>query len=226
MLIPKGDGTWQLKPRTATDAVANHPTVTVAEARALPAGKTVAVRGIALNGWVTFGDASVHVKDATGSIRIVNLPTATIFAGDSVRIIGTVAIVNGQPVLVGVGSAILLAGVGVPAPPVVSTLVASTANTGALDAAQVEVTGTISVAAPDSVVVGDVLLTISDGTGNVVVRLDRDVGFANRHIRNGSAYPGAGRARARIHRDHVGHEAARAQRSDDRAVIRLQITDS
>jgi phage protein U len=174
LLVPTGTGSWQLKPRTTADINATHPTVTVQEARALPTGRTVYIFGIALNGWATFGDQSVHLRDGTGSIRILNLPTASIFAGDSIRILGTVSVNSGQPVLTGTASAVLLSGVGTGAPDSVTTAAAANAGGGARDADQLAVSGTVSAVSTDG---GDFLLTISDGSGDVVVRLDADVGF-------------------------------------------------
>jgi hypothetical protein len=173
LLVPTGTGTWEVKPRGATDVSSTHPTVTVAEARALPVGRTVYIRGIALNGWATFGDQSIHLRDGTGSIRTLNVPPAAIFSGDSIRVLGTISVNRGQPVLTGTGSAVLLAGVGTGAPDAVSTQAAASAS-GGRDAAQVAVSGTVSATSKDG---SDVLLTISDGSGNLVVRLDADVGF-------------------------------------------------
>jgi uncharacterized protein YdeI (BOF family) len=177
VLVPvAAAGPWQLRPRAAADVRGTHPTVTVAEARALPVGRTVQVVGIALSGWATFGDQTLHLRDGTGSIRIVQLPSAAIFAGDSVRILGTVAVRNGQPVLTGSSSSVLLAGVGTGAPDSVSTKTAAEAAGGSRDAGQVAVSGSVSavVVEPGT---SDILLTVSDGSGSLVVRLDRDVGF-------------------------------------------------
>jgi hypothetical protein len=174
VLVPATIGKWQLKPRAAADARATYPTVTVAEARSLPVGRTVYVIGVALSGWATFGDQTVHVRDATGAIRGVQMPSANIFVGDSIRILGTTAVRDGQPVLRGTSSAVLLAGVGAGIPDSVSTQAAATAQGGSRDAGQVAVSGTVNAVAVDG---SDSLLTVSDGTGDLVVRLDRDVGF-------------------------------------------------
>jgi hypothetical protein len=175
VLVPTGTGTWQLKPRAATDATATYPTVSVAEARSLEVGRTVYVRGHALNGWITFGDSTVHVADPTGAIRVLRLPATTLFAGDSIRVLGTVAVRNAQPVLIAGNAVVLQAGVGLPAPDSVTTAVAAGAEAGSRDAAQVAVSGTISASETNGA--GDLVLTIDDGFGPLFVVLDVDVGF-------------------------------------------------
>lgn len=174
VLVPTGSGTWQLKPRGAADVTATFPTVTIEAARGLTSGRTVYVHGIALNGWVTFGDASLHVIDMTGALRVVNLPSAAVFAGDSVRVLGTVGVHNGQPVLIGQGSAVLQSGIGLPVPDSISTAVAAVASGGARDAGQIAVSGTVSTV---QTVAGNQVLTIDDGSGALSVVLDADVGF-------------------------------------------------
>jgi hypothetical protein len=174
VLVPTGTGTWRLKPRAAADARASYPLVTLAQARALPTGKIVQVRAIALNGWSDFGDASVNLLDSTETIRVVNVPNAVIFRGDSVLVYGVAESFNGQPVLRGLpvppgpGPAVIRQGVGVPAPDSVSTGTARTADAGQRDADQVRVRGRISAVAQSGI---DVLLTVTDGTGDLIVRL-------------------------------------------------------
>ncbi|MEX0907489.1 MAG: hypothetical protein WD054_04085, partial [Gemmatimonadota bacterium] len=175
VLVPTTSGVWQLKPRGTTDAVATFPTATIAEARTLQPGETVYINGIALNAWVTFGDQTVHVADATGVIRVISVPQTSLLAGDSVRILGTAGMRNGQPVLDGSSAAVLLAGVGLPAVDSVTTAVAASAESGARDADQVAVSGVILAI---SSVGGNTVLSIDDGSGPLDVVLDSDVGFA------------------------------------------------
>src|SRR5690606_23254551 len=56
---------------------------TLAEARAMQAGDRVIVSGIALNASSAFGDSTLHLADATGSIRATRIRDA-VAAGDSV----------------------------------------------------------------------------------------------------------------------------------------------
>jgi hypothetical protein len=176
VLVPTGGGTWRLKPRSTADATATYPTVSVAEARGLQAGKTVYIEGIALNGWGTFGDQTIHVRDASDVIRTIGVPNTPVLAGDSIRILGVVAMRNGQPVLNATSASVLLSGVGLPAIDSVSTAVAASAQGGIRDADQVAVSGVIS--AVTNRPGGEVGLTIDDGSGSLTVVLDPDVGIA------------------------------------------------
>jgi hypothetical protein len=174
VLVPTGTGTWRVKPRGFADAVASYARATVAQARAMPAGKVVQIRAIALNGWSDFGDASVHIADATGTMRVIALPSAMIFRGDSVLIHGSVEMVNGQPMLRGLpvppgpGPSVLLQGASVTTPDSVSTGTARTANGGTRDADQVRVRGRISTIVTEG---ADMVITINDSSGDLLVRL-------------------------------------------------------
>jgi hypothetical protein len=89
--------------------------------------------------------------------------------------LGTVTVRNGQPVLIGNAAAVLQASVGLPAHDSVTTAVAASADGDDRDADQVAVSGTISAIETDAA--GDLVLTISDGSGDLRVVLDADVGF-------------------------------------------------
>jgi hypothetical protein len=180
-LVPTGTGRWQLKPAVAADARSEYPTVTIAQARQLPTGRQVYITGIALNGRHTYGDNSVHVKDATGALRITGVPSTTaVFMGDSVRILGTIALDRGQTIMTATSATVPLANVGVPAIDTASTRAASEARRsnlqpiGAMDADQMAVFGTITAIETDG---SDEVITIDDSTGKLIIRLDKDVGF-------------------------------------------------
>jgi hypothetical protein len=175
ILFPKeGSTEWQLKPRHSSDLVATVPEVKAAEIRGLAPGSLVAIRAIALNGLATFGDNSLHLADPSGAIRAVNVGSNFLFAGDSVRVLGIVGVREGQTVLTPARATVLGKST-VPPPALVSTQAAATANGGKLDAALVEVRS----AAIDSVasVGGDVALRVDDGSGRLVVLIDRDTGI-------------------------------------------------
>lgn len=152
-----------------------YPTVSVATARASAPGRSVVLEGVALNAWTAFGDSTVHVKDATGAIRAIRVQGTALAAGDSVRLIGTTAVHEGQPVLTAARATRLGAAVGVHPTDSISTALAASADGGSLDADQVRVGGSItgSQSAPN----GDLILTVDDGTGSVEVVLDAHVSF-------------------------------------------------
>ncbi|HSK18852.1 MAG TPA: OB-fold nucleic acid binding domain-containing protein [Longimicrobiales bacterium] len=165
---------------TAADTVVRviplgYPTVTVAAARALPAGRRVMVTGIALNTWTAFADSTVHLRDASGSIRAVRTSPSPLQAGDSIRIFGTTALDNGQAVLADASVRLLSPAVGVPAPDSVGTGVAATADGGARADGQVRIAGATIL--DTTSVAGDRVLGVDDGSGRLEVVLDRNVQF-------------------------------------------------
>jgi hypothetical protein len=180
VLIPLGTGRFQLKPRSPSDLALNFERVTIAQARRLPVGRRVMIEGLALYGWATFGDASVHIVDPTGSLRASAVAQAQLFEGDSVRLVGTLVIAGGQIQLNTVTPFVLARGRTLPPPTVVTTKVAASADSARLDAALVRV----DTAKIDSVAVvasgsgaGTVFLAVNDGSGSLIVELDPDVGI-------------------------------------------------
>jgi DNA/RNA endonuclease YhcR with UshA esterase domain len=176
VLVPLTSGRWQLKPRSTADFEVRIPTATIAAARALPPGQVIAIEGVALNAWATFGDGSVHMADSTGTIRVFEPSTSVIAAGDSLRFVGIIQLSSGQPILASADVTHRGLSHWVPNPIRVFSAVAATADGGALDATLVEVTGAVV----DSVktVASETHLIIDDGTGQVTVVLDRDTGIS------------------------------------------------
>lgn len=155
----------------------SYPHKTVAEARdrdSLPPGRKIFVEGIALNARSTFSDTTVHLEDRSGAaIRATKVGATPPFAiADSVRFLGKTNVRAGQPTLDLVTPIVFgqtLAGL-----PDADTLIAGIAAGaagGRLDAALVIVTNaTISDTAT---VLGDMRLTVSDGSGGLEVLLDK-----------------------------------------------------
>ncbi|MES2304394.1 MAG: hypothetical protein V4558_02765 [Gemmatimonadota bacterium] len=117
--------------------------VTIAQARALPVGRRVFIRGRVLSAMQFFRDSSSFIKDATGTIRITGSRhrpgRSGNNLGDSVSVFGTTGTRQGQPVLIDGLFASLGEG---PAPVSVPVTVAEANNAkgGTLDAALVSVT--------------------------------------------------------------------------------------
>ena len=99
VLVPSPTG-WRLRPRSSADVVITLPSPTIAQFRNLPLGTLVSLEGTALTGTTNFNDGTLHLADGSGSVRATGVPGSFIFAGDGVRIIGSVAALNGQPILV------------------------------------------------------------------------------------------------------------------------------
>jgi hypothetical protein len=176
ILFPKeGTAEWMLKPRVSLDLRVVIPSGTIAEVKNLPTGSLFAVTGIALNGLATFGDNTLFIRDSSGSLRVVNVTSAFIFAGDSVRVLGIVAVREGQVVLTSVTTTVLGKST-VPAPQLINTSVAATANGGRLDAALVEIRNAQVLAVTSPGLDGNLL--VNDGSGPVVIFIDRDTGIS------------------------------------------------
>jgi len=171
VLVPVNANTWQLKPRFNGDLDLTYPTVTIAEARRLQAGQTVYIEATALNALVAFSDRSVHLRDATGAIRALNVPTTpNLTAGTSVRMLGTISFQQGQPVLTAINEVITSGSGPSPVAVEVSVGAAANANGGALDAELVRVIGVTVTAVGDTIQVGD-------GSATVGVVIDPSTGI-------------------------------------------------
>ncbi|MCC7003269.1 MAG: hypothetical protein IT357_14010 [Gemmatimonadaceae bacterium] len=170
-----------LLPGDSADYVASlsYPSRTTAEARALAPGSTVFIRAIALHARTIFSDTTLHVIDTAGTIRVTRLqPSAVaIAAGDSLVLRGRVGERLGQRVLDG-AAVYAVAPTLIPSAPTITTQQAATGGTaGALDAALVRILNAQVV--DTSTVAGQFQMTMNDGSGAVVVILDRaaDLGF-------------------------------------------------
>jgi hypothetical protein len=173
-------GSWVLMPRSNSEisiGPLSYPTLPIAQARQAVPDTRLIVEGRALNAWGTFGEATVHVRDATGAIRAVRMPQINIAAGDSIRVVGTRTTDAGQPALDEVWSRVLRVAATLPAlvPDSVATAVAAHADNGRLDAGLLRVRGAIQATSftPE----GDLVLTVDDDSGPVRVLLHRNVPF-------------------------------------------------
>jgi len=157
--------------------IVTYPVRTLAQVRAMAAGTRVFVHGIALHGRTTFSDTTLHIVDPTGAMRSTRVRPTAAAAGDSIVVRATTADRLGQRVLDDVD--VFVVGPSfIPTGPVLTTGNAASAGAaGALDAAIVQlfdvlVTDTATVA-------GNVEMKVTDGSGELVVVLDRaaDVAF-------------------------------------------------
>lgn len=139
--------------------------VSVAAARALPAGRRVMVRGLVLSPLQAFRDSTMFLQDGTGALRITSArhrPGRTgNNIGDSVAVLGTTGASLGQPVLLS-GLVSSLGQLAAPVPVLVTVAEARTARGGSLDAALVQVTG--AKIFDTASVVPDFKVTVSNAT--------------------------------------------------------------
>jgi hypothetical protein len=172
-------GEWVIKPRSRTDIVIgplSFPTLPIEEARQQPVDTRVIINGRALNAWSTFGDATVHVRDSTASVRAIQVPQANIQPGDSIQVVGTIAMLTGQPVLRFVQITIMEAGIESPVADSLDTATAAGADAGRLDAGLVRF---VDAVIQDTTRNADaeLVLIASDGSGPVRIVLDKDISF-------------------------------------------------
>ena len=151
------------------------PNVPIADARALPVGDKIFVTAVALSPLGAFADSTVHLRDASGTIRATRVVGVGVTTGDSARFLGRRNVRDGQPTL---DDVILfsLGVVGQPQAVTTSTILAASADGGALDAALVRVTNaTIDTTLTNQS--GDFVMRVDDGTGEVEVIVDTDLGL-------------------------------------------------
>jgi hypothetical protein len=167
-------GSFTLGPGDSTTIVVGvaFPAVSVAELRLLSAGARVFLSGKTVTEPTTFGDSTVHLADATGTIRATRVPLGILLIGDSVRMSGIRGARDGQPTLDNVAVFPLSPPLGSVVPEVVTTAAADTADGGRLDAALVRVSDALIA---DTATVGDdYIATVDDGSGPLNVVFDGD----------------------------------------------------
>lgn len=168
--VPAGALTLRPNDSLSIEAAASYPSLTAAQVRTATLGDRVFVTGVALHARTTFSDTTLHVVDTSGALRAIRVRPTPAVAGDSVRLRGVVAVRAGQRVLDDV-TVFTLGPTFIATAPTVSTLDASGAAAGALDAALVQVLDAQVV--DTATVLGSVQMTVNDGSGDLVVVLDR-----------------------------------------------------
>lgn len=147
----------------------SHPASAI---RTLPLGTRVFVTAVALHARGTFSDTLLHVADTSGAIRASRIrpSSAPAVAGDSVRLRARVGERLGERTLDDV-TVFVVTPTFVPTVSPLTTLEASGALGGVLDAALVQV---IDALVTDTATVGGhVTMTVDDGSGELTVVLDR-----------------------------------------------------
>ncbi|HXI21651.1 MAG TPA: hypothetical protein VNH46_11220, partial [Gemmatimonadales bacterium] len=156
-----------------------YPMVSVAQARARPPGSRVVVSGIIVAGRQTFADTTAYLRGVGAALRllsVVNLSGGpTNLPGDTVRVLGTVAARDGQPVLDS-ARVFFLTQLAPPVPDTVTTAQAATARGGVLDADLVTIVGaTIAATTTQG---ADLVVTLDDGSGSLDLVIDSNVPIA------------------------------------------------
>ncbi len=168
VLVSDGAGSWRLKPRSAADVTLDVPVLSIGRVRGMAAGARVFIDGVALNSWTAFGDSTISVSDSSGTIMATRVAQITSFAGDSVRLVGTTAMRDGQPIMDNVTAFVLSFG-NTPPPEQVTTGIAATADGGRLDAAFAQV---LTAPITDTATVDtNFVVTVDDGSGPLKIVL-------------------------------------------------------
>lgn len=178
-------GPLTLRPNDSltVEALVGFPTINTSQVRSLTAingraaiGSRVFVDGVALHSRATYSDTLLHVVDTSGALRAARVrPTAAV-AGDSVRLRGRIAVRDGQRVLDDV-TVFVVGATFIPTAPIVTTVQASTADGGTLDASLVRLLDATIL--DTATVLGSLNMLVDDGSGPLTVVLDRvaDIGF-------------------------------------------------
>jgi hypothetical protein len=155
-----------------------YPEVSIREARNLPQGRRVFIRGIVLSGVQSFRDTTSHLSDSSGYIRLTRVALKGGLTGntpgDSVSVLGVTSSRAGQPTL-DLASISRFGTRPAPIPLPVGSGTAANAANGALDAALVQITG--AIISDTFTVAPDFHVIVSDGTGSLTVVLDGNLGF-------------------------------------------------
>lgn len=163
-----------------------YPEVSIRQARSLPAGRRIFLRGIVLAGVQSFRDTTSHLADSSGTVRLTRVALRGGLTGnnpgDSVSVLGVTATRAGQPTL----DLAVIARFGQrpePIPLAVGTGPAATANGGIWDASLVQITG--AIISDTLTVAPDFKVVVSDGTGALDIVLDGNLAFPRSAFRPG-----------------------------------------
>lgn len=163
-----------------------YPEFTIEEARQLPLDKRIWIRGKILAGVGSFSDTTSHVLDASGTLRLTRVSLRGGLVdngpGDSVAVLGFTSLRAGQPTL----DQALIGRVAfrpAPVPLTVTTSVAASANTGAMDAALVQVAEATIVST--ETIGADFKVVVNDGSGPLVMILDGRHAFPRAEFETG-----------------------------------------
>lgn len=173
---PLGEVTVVPDSSVAVTVPVSFPRLTVAEARALPAGRRVFVEGLVV---AAYGDTA-HVASGGRAIRATRLQSPSSIdlgnlPGDSVRVLGTTGRFRGQPILDNATVFVLNSIISLPAPSVLSTAAAAAGGGGTLDGVQVQVRNATLVDTVNAD--GRSILRLDDGSGPVDVPIGAGIAF-------------------------------------------------
>ena len=159
-------------------ALLTYRTVATASARTAPLGRRLVLTGVMLSTPPLFSDTTAFLRDSTGAMRLT-APTIAgvpfLIPGDSVRVLGTVSVRDGQRVLDSARIALVQPTGVFPDADTLTSAEAASAAGGTRDADLVFVGATEVLASiPNG---AGFLVSLDDGSGPVEMALDSTLGF-------------------------------------------------
>jgi len=154
-----------------------YPRVSVAEARALPPGQRVIVRGLALTRVGEFGDTALYLRGDSIAIRASGVSEPEqVFVGDTVHVVGTITEWRGRITLSGARAYIVSYSIGGPTPIDLPARTAASAGGGEYDAELVRVSDLV-IADTSRVTPDRLLLRTEDDSDRLEVLIHQDGSF-------------------------------------------------
>jgi hypothetical protein len=155
-----------------------YPEVTIRQARDLPIGRRIFIRGVIIAGVQSFRDTTSHIADSTGALRLTRVTLqggqTGNNPGDSVSVLGFTSTRAGQPTLDN-SSVARFNTTTAPVPLPVSTGTAANAANGVLDAQLVRITS--AIISDTQTVAPDFQFQVTDNSGTLTVLLDANINF-------------------------------------------------
>jgi hypothetical protein len=151
-----------------------YPVVGVSAARASAVGRKVVVNGTILAGPQTFSDTTANLRDASGAVRLTAAAVTVggfVTPGDTVRVLGIVAVRAGQRVLDEAQIVLLRPGLPSLQADTLSTAAAASAQVAARDADLIFVNGA-PILDTTTTAGAAFLVTVDDGSGPLEVVFD------------------------------------------------------
>ena len=159
-------------------ALLTYRTATTGGVRASATGRRLVTTGVILSPPQLFSDTTAFLRDTAGSLRLTApavLGISFLIPGDSVRVLGTVRVRDGQRVLDSARIAFVAPTGTLPAPDTLTSAEAASADGGVRDADLAFVGATVVLASvPNG---SGFLISLDDGSGPVEMELDPLLGL-------------------------------------------------
>jgi hypothetical protein len=178
VLSPANIQVYNSGPPPLITALLTYRNVATAAVRTAPLGRRLVVTGVMLSTPPLFSDTTAFLRDSTGALRLTAptiVGTTFLIPGDSVRVLGTASVRDGQRVLDSARVALVVRTGVFPDADTLTSAEAASAGGGTRDADLVFVGATQVLASiPNG---AGFLVSLDDGSGPVEMALDSTLGF-------------------------------------------------